>query len=162
MKFIRSKFTYFGAWFYFVIMALLVLLVSYVSYRNQGNFTAEDLKIASVLYFVLEVPFLVIAPICCQRIEIDKDRISLYFSFIKLRSIKWEDAKQVGVGKTAAGYGTYKEFIYVSNREVTSKELNSIMQVKDYRNFITFEYTEEKYNYLVSILPESREFINAN
>ena len=162
MKFLRSTFTCFGAWFYFAFISVFILWLIYISYKNQGYFNAEDLKVGLVLYLVLMVPFVIILPICCQSIEIDNYQITLYFSFIKLRSFKWGDIKQVGIGNAKAGVGTYKRFIYVSSREVSLKDHNDIMSVKDYHNFITFEYSDEKYKYLVDTLPKDLKIIKVD
>lgn len=97
--------------------------------------------IDSILFCaILQLPTFIMIPYACQRIEFDHEKISFYYSFIKIRTFTWLEVCELGAAYSR-GVHTRVEFIYISKRSITSKERNDIntIKLKERKNFITIE-----------------------
>lgn len=119
-----------------VIIAEIVMIVGTPSHVTLPKLTTAFMAIIFAVAFYHFVDGI-------QTIKIDENGVTLEIAFIPVKSIKWNDIIEAGLGKIKLSKNKYAKQLYVSSKRLNSDYIDDLCKYRYNQKIIWFDFDQK-------------------
>ena len=119
-----------------VIVAELVMIIGMPSHVKIPKFTIAFMAVifAVALYHFIDG---------LQTIKIDKKGVTLEIIFVPVKTVKWDNIIEAGLGKIKLSKNKYAKQLYISSKRLNPEKLDDLTSYKFNQKVIWFDFSQK-------------------